>query len=216
MLAAVDLVSHTDEQVEVSCTETEAGRRIAVELDGRFAAVLGLFWVEGHRLDWDDLDRGVAFQVAADGVILISSRPRQGWVASGVIGESVAGAEQLVLEARGTHPDFPVQSGYFTSMRLLTEDGAIAFLDPVLEGGRASVIRLDLSADELADAIAKADPAWPVAVGSGSASGSLIPFKDLPRVERPEGAIGQMTPLAHRDFAILLPGVRPEQPGEER
>jgi len=214
MLAAVDLASHTDEQVQVSCTETEAGRRIAVELDGRFAAVVGLFWVDGHCLDWDDLDRGIEFGVTADGRILASSKPRQGWVASAVIGESVAGAGHLILEARSTHPEFPARSGHFTSVRLLTEDGGIAFLDPVLGGGQASVVRLDLSIDELAGSIDKADPAQPIPVESGRASGALIPFKDLPRVERPEGATGQMIPLAHRDFAVLLPGVQPAQNGE--
>ena len=127
---------------------------------------------------------------------------------SEVFSESIAEAGQLVLEARSTHPDFPADMSHFTSVRLMDEEGGLAFLDLVLGGGRTPVVRLDTSARELEETIRDADPALPLPVSTRQASCVLIPFKDVPKIERSGVAAGQMIPLAPRDFAVQLPGVR--------
>ena len=39
------------------------------------------------------------------------------------------------------------------------------------------------------------------------ASCALIPFKDVPKIERPGVGVGQITSLTLQEFAVLLPGV---------
>ena len=65
-----------------------------------------------------------------------------------------------------------------------------------------------MPAEELEEMIREADPARPLSISTRQASCALIPFKDVPKIDRPGIAAGTMIPLAPQDLAVLLPGVR--------
>ena len=64
-----------------------------------------------------------------------------------------------------------------------------------------------MPAEELEEMIREADPARPLSISTRQASCALIPFKDVPKIERPGVAVGQITSLTPQEFAVLLPGV---------
>ena len=92
-------------------------------------------------------------------------------------------------------------------MRLMNEEGGLAFLEPAFEAGQTPVFRLDMSEDELAELIRNADLAAPLHLDCGQTACTLIPFKDVPKVVRPGIEAGQMIPLSPQEFAVLLPGI---------
>lgn len=214
MLVATDFTTDNAPTVEVSCEEELQRQRIIIDLDGRFAAIVGEFRVDPHYVDWDHPDRGITFKWCADGSILPCSLPNggvygetaiQGWSSSHVIGTEVEGKQQLVIEIASNHPGFPVSAAHVTSLRLFTQEGAVAFVDPYLSGGRTPIHNALVDRQQLVELLSGEIGQWPVPVKTKDGRLSLRPMKDLASPVHPEAVLGFHGPLASSDFTVLLP-----------
>ena len=209
MLVATDFVTKEAETVNVVNKVNSNTRRITVDLDGRFVALVGEMWVKPGLLDWRRPELGFTFSVYTDDETVYGGGNALflSYLASQILACPVVGKHQLTIEIRSNSSEFPIDAAHVTSLRLFAGDGSMAFLDACLEGGDAPIHRPFLTRKRLVESLSHLDDGWPLVLQSESGSLALQPMKDLVYKARPEAILGFQGPLFGFDSSALLPTV---------